>query len=182
MTQSTAMKTQFSQLTVWDVFLLDSDFEIERPRRYYRQGFNLLHTDTSNTLHPSSAKAPAEKVVDSDCISVIGSIRSKVSKIFHGKDEQRAPNANDPSGDDSSSASSISLPPRSRTPMLDPSINTNPLLESPRGEDREKEEEKRKKARPTDVSKHTFYVVNSQMRLKIFAHSEVCWFLSWVRG
>ncbi|KAG9009262.1 Phospholipase D1 [Tulasnella sp. JGI-2019a] len=32
-----------SELTVDDVFLLDQDFSIERPKRYYRQGLNLLH-------------------------------------------------------------------------------------------------------------------------------------------
>ena len=30
---------------MWDVFLIDQDFAIERPTRYYRQGLNLLHID-----------------------------------------------------------------------------------------------------------------------------------------
>ncbi|KAG8849555.1 Phospholipase D1 [Tulasnella sp. 330] len=32
-----------SEFTIDDVFLLDQDFSIERPKRYYRQGLNLLH-------------------------------------------------------------------------------------------------------------------------------------------
>lgn len=60
--------------------------------------------------------------------------------------------------------------------MLDPSTNTNPL-EPPTGmsdkRSRAGEEEKRKKKRTGDVSKHTFYVENSQMRLKLFARNEV---------
>ena len=32
--------TNFGQLMVFDVFLIDSDFKIERPTRYYRQGLH----------------------------------------------------------------------------------------------------------------------------------------------
>jgi phospholipase D1/2 len=62
--------------------------------------------------------------------------------------------------------------------MLDPSINANPLaaagnttVQSPEPErDRN---DKPKKRRTTDVSKHTFYIENSQVRLKLVARNEV---------
>lgn len=58
---------------------------------------------------------------------------------------------------------------RQITPMLDPSTNTNPLLGA---DDRGGDAKKKKKS--GDVSKHTFYIENSQMRLKCYAKNEVC--------
>ncbi|KXN88185.1 Phospholipase D1 [Leucoagaricus sp. SymC.cos] len=106
------------EINVWDVFLFDPDFKIERPKRYYRQD---EHNEDSNT------------------------------------------------------SSAMSLPARSRAPMLDPSTNLNPVVVSeesrPNGDHAGQVVAKRKK-NPEDVSKHTFYIVNSQMRLKLFARSE----------
>ncbi|ESK89222.1 spo14 [Moniliophthora roreri MCA 2997] len=104
------------ELTVWDVFLLDSDFTIERPRRYYRQGLNLLHPDSGHHEKPP-------------------------------------------------------------TPMLDPSTNVNPLEGRADGQDDHDEahpwaDKKKKKANANEVSKHTFFVSNSQMRLKLYAKNE----------
>ena len=63
------------------------------------------------------------------------------------------------------------------TPMLDPSTNTNPLeLPDDMNNRRTRageEDQKKKKKRTGDVSKHTFYIENSQMRLKLFARNEV---------
>jgi phospholipase D1/2 len=62
--------------------------------------------------------------------------------------------------------------------MLDPSTHVNPLQSSGAAEGREIQEEtneqdkRKKKKRTDDVSKHTFYVENSQMRLKLFARNE----------
>ena len=60
--------------------------------------------------------------------------------------------------------------------MLDPSINVDPISNRPRDETgnagQPEDEEKNKIAK--DVSKHTFYIVNAQMRLKISANNEVC--------
>ena len=58
--------------------------------------------------------------------------------------------------------------------MLDPSTNTNPIADdgdqrAPQGMDGKK---KKKSRTSSEMSKHTFYVVNSQMRLKLFARSE----------
>ena len=101
------------ELEVWDVFLLDSDFKIERPKRYYRQGlgtFKLGHESsddeqddvhrapkpTSPSLHPHFEAGTSDhhkeehgiqiKVTDDDsrsCKSAVSSIKSRVSKIFH---------------------------------------------------------------------------------------------------
>jgi phospholipase D1/2 len=55
----------------------------------------------------------------------------------------------------------------------------NPLKSSGAAEGRETQGEtndqdkRKKKKRSDDVSKHTFYVENSQMRLKLFARNEV---------
>jgi phospholipase D1/2 len=63
--------------------------------------------------------------------------------------------------------------------MLDPSTHVNPLQSSGAAEGREIQEEtneqdkRKKKKRTDDVSKHTFYIENSQMRLKLFARNEV---------
>jgi len=84
------------------------------------------------------------------------------------------------SGSGSSASSSVSsVSSVSPMPMLDPSTNANPLSPS---KDQNSEishlvpgdrDKKRRKKHNTDVSKHTFYVENSQMRLKLFARNEV---------
>lgn len=62
--------------------------------------------------------------------------------------------------------------------MLDPSTNTNPLdhpdeMSDQRAHAGDDPLKKKKKKRSGDVSKHTFYIENSQMRLKLFARNEV---------
>jgi len=61
--------------------------------------------------------------------------------------------------------------------MLDPSTNVNPLENPDDMTDKRnragEEEKKNKKKGAGDVSKHTFYIENSQMRLKLFARNEV---------
>ncbi|KDQ62566.1 hypothetical protein JAAARDRAFT_171033 [Jaapia argillacea MUCL 33604] len=118
--------TDPGEVDVWDVFLLDSDFKIERPKRVYRQGLNLLHGE----------------------------------------------------GEDNDETS------RARSVMLDPSTNTDPLAgenhadwetreswdEDRKGKGKGKDSDKKKSS--GEVSKHTFYIENSQMRLKLFARNE----------
>lgn len=192
------------QLTVFDVFLLDSDFMIERPKRYYRQGLQLLRDgvdDDEKKVAKSKGKererltipqqrendrenghlAPANEI---DCMSTFGSIRSKMSKIFKRKKVQEPEASSRPSGSGSgqpprissdgasyAAESTISLPSeRAPTPMLDPSTNTNPLLE-PEENQVHPDPSKKRKSRD-EMSKHTFYVQNSQMKLKINAKNE----------
>ncbi|KAI0301100.1 hypothetical protein B0F90DRAFT_1810149 [Multifurca ochricompacta] len=184
------------EIAIWDVFLLDAEFRIERPKRYYRQGLNLLQGDsggdgepaksgpTDSTLRGSGDSTNAERK------SLIGSIRSRVSHILHShRDPHRATVGGAP-GDESDhrvrsdSEADLSDPDsRPPTPMLDPSTNTNPLNEGSTHEPRPQEGAQGKKKRRTsgEVSKHTFYIENSQMRLKLYARSERQ-MLQWIAG
>ena len=63
--------------------------------------------------------------------------------------------------------------------MLDPSTNTNPLEPAQHAQEHEEHEQhdgaddmKKKKRSSKDVSKHVFYVVNAQTRLKLTAKNE----------
>ena len=103
----------------------------------------------------------------------MSSIRTRVSKILH---TDPLSNVHHEREDDarSDSASSVvsSAPSKIPTAMLDPSTNKNPLKQGVydgHGEDNNVTQKKL----PYDVSKHTFYVLNSQMRLKISAKNEV---------
>lgn len=190
------------QLTVFDVFLLDSDFKIERPTRYYRQGLHLLR-DNADDDEKKAAKGKGKEVErltagqqagndtenahlappnDVDCISTFGSIRSKLSKVFKRKAQEQEVSPR-PSGsgsgpppristdDNSSTESTVSLhSERAPTPMLDPSTNTNPLLDPEENQDHPDPSKKRKSH--DEMSKHTFYIENSQMKLKINAKNE----------
>ncbi|KAF8908954.1 hypothetical protein CPB84DRAFT_1813208 [Gymnopilus junonius] len=179
------------ELTIWDVFMLDQDFRIERPKRYYRQGLgNLLHgqekteierpqqkhaTDSaeqekeqdSRHSHPPSLMA---KNHDSECTSIISSIKTQLSKESqsHGDDET----------DQSASSIGSPLPSRPPTPMLDPSTNTNPIHEGHPDEDhgnKDHEGSKTEKAKQAakvsgDVSKHTFYILFARNETAATSH------------
>ncbi|KAI0338902.1 phospholipase D [Trametopsis cervina] len=163
---------EMGELAVHDVFLVDSDFKIERPKRYYRQGLNLL-------AHPDELLLDEKEKERQDNHSQTGaSIRSRLSKIFHIHNRPRA--STDGNGTVASRARTGSVTSASSdseedegtalarqiTPMLDPSTNTNPLLAP---DDPTKKDKKKGRG---DVSKHTFYIENSQMRLKCYARNE----------
>ena len=57
---------------------------------------------------------------------------------------------------------------RGQTPILDPSTNTNPLLDPDENYDHPHPSKKTR----DEVSKHTFYIKNGQMKLKITAKNE----------
>ncbi|KAF9454771.1 phospholipase D [Macrolepiota fuliginosa MF-IS2] len=192
------------ELTVWDVFLFDPDFKIERPKRYYRQGLNnILHNDFAmiehhisspdrpqavenswvgqNDLQPNHQHLqPHDNHHNSDGLSLLGSVRSRISRIFHS-DNGHNPRSKvqksqgNETVDDSDSSDTVSLPPRTRTPMLDPSIHVDPMA-VPGNQNYNTENQQvdgsTKEKKAEDVSKHTFYIVNSQMRLKLFARNE----------
>ncbi|KAG2151353.1 phospholipase D [Suillus clintonianus] len=144
----------------------------------------------SQTQTQTQTQYPQAEV---DCLSAIDSIKSRLSRALRfanrsspniaantGSEVQGngdvATGVGHTSTDTISSGSSVSS--RPATPMLDPSTHVNPLKGSSAVEGREtqaetNEQEKRKrKKRSDDVSKHTFYVENSQMRLKLFARNE----------
>ena len=190
-------------MTVFDVFLLDSDFKIERPTRYYRQGLHLLRDGGDDDDEKKSGNGKGKEVerspprqhggnnadnphltppADADCISTLGSIRSKISKVFKRNKVPDMEVPSRPSGsgsggpprvstdDTASTASTVSSrSERPPTPMLDPSTNTNPLLDADENQDHPNPSKKRNR---DEVSKHTFYIKNSQMKLKINAKNE----------
>ncbi len=230
---------------MWDVFLLDPDFRIERPKRYYRQVGHLLHHDkkdldkqdqetsqagewdndgTHTTGRPNDQREHTDFVgsppeiqlspPENDHKSIISSIRTRISKILHHDlsashsreergDRNRDGNASGGENDSNPSSTSASLRSvlhsRAPTPLLDPSTNTNPLQDDTEIEGKgknklgttdtgvKKEKDPKndgndkmisiataaKKKFSTDVSRHTFYILNSQTRLKLFAKNEV---------
>ncbi|KAI0263930.1 phospholipase D [Gloeopeniophorella convolvens] len=181
------------ELAVWDVFLLDQDFKIERPMRYYRQGLNLLQGEgTSVDSSPGHAKPEGTSTgarpstESADRRSLLGSIRSRVSNILRPHHDAPRTSESEPEhsqhvrsdteADDSEPES------RAPTPMLDPSTNTDPLNEdaahAPHSQDAQR---KKKRSATGEVSKHTFYIENSQMRLKLYARSERQ-MLQWIAG
>lgn len=221
------------------MFLLDPDFRIERPKRYYRHVSHLLDRDENESdKHEQSQQGGSQaqgytltirrsnesshfvgsppdihlSSPETDHKSLISSVRTRISKIFHHGSctpsrsrETKADGGLDANASESEEDSNVSstslrsvLPSRAATPLLDPSTNTNPLQDdvgvqgkmanklvmTDKGEKRNAgntEMQKKttsiaasaKKKLSTDVSKHTFYILNSQMRLKLFARNEV---------
>ena len=170
--------------------MIDTDFKIERPKRYYRQGLNLL-------THPEIAledeKADKKERREEDRAQIGGSMKARLSKIFHvgpppepianGGDDppnsarstRRRDDYDSPSSPDNSEDEGVHLA-RQITPILDPSTNTNPLLGPDENHEKNggaNKDKKKKRQKQSDVSKHTFYIENSQMRLKLFARNEV---------
>ncbi|KAI8978828.1 phospholipase D [Trametes punicea] len=196
---------EMGELTVWDVFLIDQDFKIERPTRYYRQGLNLFHqldyhdSDNEDEVRGhGQEKAKVEYQPRKRLASTVGSIKSSISKVLHlghqhGKHQQHNASTNHlpedsyirrrRSGSTSGLSSGVSEPSsRPHSPMLDPSMNTNPLEGQMHDHEHVHEEDlqppsedpaaKRGRRSSKDVSKHTFYIVNSQTRLKLYAKNE----------
>ncbi|KAI0647733.1 phospholipase D [Trametes meyenii] len=199
---------EMGELTVWDVFMIDQDFKIERPTRYYRQGLNLFHQlDDHDSDHEDEAKANGHEKPKVEIqprprkrlVSTVGSIKSSISKVLHlgiqnhhNVHQRHSSSVNNLAdgppirrrrSDSSSSSSSGSSGPPSRplTPMLDPSTNANPLENGMHDDGHVDEQDlhpatedptSQKKKGSKDVSKHTFYIVNSQTRLKLYAKNE----------
>lgn len=177
---------------MWDVFLLDSGFKIERPTRYYRQGFNLLHPEHDEKEIvgvQDNQKMEVQYDHQSGFAATMGTINSRMSKILHlgghkgsRSDDALHSTARPRAGSASSgSSNSSSEPEQALTPMLDPSTNIN-TLQHPNKMNESRlqvgKDDKKKKKRAGDVSKHTFYIENSQMRLKLFARNEVSFLTS----
>ena len=121
---------------------------------------------------------------DADRISTLGSIRSKMLKVFK---RDKAPESEVPprptgsgsgrpprvSTDDTASTTSTTSTPSShseqhQTPRFDPSTNANPLFDPDESRNRPNPSNKNR----NDLSKHTFYIENSQMKLTLNAKNE----------
>ncbi|THV05210.1 phospholipase D [Dendrothele bispora CBS 962.96] len=165
------------ELTVWDVFLLDSDFVIERPKRYYRQGLKLLHPESHDEEADDSKVNQLQRVYsEPGRQSIVSTIKGNFSRVFgHGRAKTTTGGSvHDGNQSDTSSESSVSFD--QNAPMLDPSTNINPLAEADGDQDDHDhpwaEVKKKKKANANEVSKHTFFISNSQMRLKLYAKNQ----------
>ncbi|OAX33335.1 phospholipase D [Rhizopogon vinicolor AM-OR11-026] len=184
------------ELAVWDVFLFDTDFKIIRPTRYYRKGLHLLRPEPEDREFITGANISELQLhpeTEIDCLSAMGSIKTRLSRMFRIRNRS-SPNLATTADGETQGNGDVSRPAHIRsetmssgistsssrpvTPMLDPSTNLNPLRSSGEAEGGEKrgeteeQEKKRAKGRSDEVSKHTFYVENSQMRLKLFARNE----------
>lgn len=133
--------------------------------------------------------------------SMISSLRSKVSRMFHHRPRSSSVSGSQARrigrGEHDEISSDDEVPRGAMTPLVDPSINPNPafLISKPPAMNGKKEGEgndagaafddssnfqqatqaavRKQEHQNKDVSRHTFYIVNSQMRLKIHARSEV---------
>lgn len=177
------------ETVVWDVFLLDSDFLIIQPVRYYRKGFHLLrHESSDDNAHGNHTAREVVRTVpehEAKCPSFMESCKSQLSRVFcfghHPPPnltaeivEKRSSNRQSDGWYDAGLSIGSGVSPSMRSPMVDPSTNRDPL--STDAEDRDAqptiEEKGQGGKRPQDVSKHTFYVQNSQMKLKLTARNE----------
>jgi phospholipase D1/2 len=188
------------KLDVWDVFMLDPDFQIERPKRYYRQGLGLLQgerDDDSDDDNDHEGQLVRNVERQEHTVKVISTVRNKLAGALHIGSRRHAASEsalreidhdarqiNEDVVSLSSDSSLTSLPSNAGGNMrIDPSTNVNPLeiADGDAGQVTipQNEKEKKKQQKSTDVSKHTFYIENSQMRLKLFAKNEVrCWLFS----
>ena len=164
------------QLAVFDIFLFDSDFKIERPARYYRRGLHLLGDSSDDDDEKvdmgkgkgvdRSARQQQAKNTDSghftptgnaNRISTMGTIRSKMLKVFKRK---QAP---EPEVPPRSSGSGSGGPLRVPTDDTASTVSTASLRS---------ERDPPEKRNLDEVSNYTFYIKNSQMKLKIDSKSE----------
>ncbi|KIK24525.1 hypothetical protein PISMIDRAFT_645727 [Pisolithus microcarpus 441] len=175
---------------VWDVFLLDRDFDIIRPVRYYRKGLHLLRHDSSDDKDQGNRHTRENVHIvpehEANGLNWLQSCKNKLSRVLcfghHSTpnstgESTEKPRFNGPSSDrwnDSGLLVGSVVSPSVRSPIVDPSTNRDPLVADTDDRDIQppiSEKELRQK-RPQDVSKHTFYVQNSQMKLKLIAHNE----------
>ncbi|KAI6044835.1 phospholipase D [Pisolithus marmoratus] len=174
---------------VLDVFLLDSEFRVVQPVRYYRKGLHLLRHESPDVNAHGSSRAredgPTVPEDEATCLSWIEACRNKLSRVLcfghHSppnltSESAERPNSTRLSGrwDDAGLSIGSVVSPPVQSPMVDPSTNQDPLATDMEDRNAEPpiEEQGRRQKRPQDVSRHTFYVQNSQMKLKLTAHNE----------
>ncbi|KAI6132273.1 phospholipase D [Pisolithus croceorrhizus] len=175
---------------VWDVFLLDRDFHIIQPVPYYRKGLYLLRRESSDDkTHGDRHTREDVRIVsehEADGFPWLESCKNKLSRVLcfgHRSspnlidESMEKPSSNGPSSDrwdDSGLLIGSVVPSSVRSPIVDPSTNQDPLVADT--DDRDAQlpisEKERRQKRPQDVSRHTFDVRNSQMKLKLIARNE----------
>ncbi|KAG9102619.1 Phospholipase D1 [Ceratobasidium sp. 370] len=193
------------ELQIFDVFLLDSDFTIERPIRYYRQGLSFLHGALDNDDAEVEKKYTHTREIEPQ-MSKRQTIKDTFRSIGHSAGRSAVTSEKDksssqPSGDANvrarrgSLGASGTVRPRDGLPEPDlagviSSSESSSDEEDPAAAANQTEKDKKKKGKAknkanlTDVSQHTFYIQNSQTRLKLVAKNEremVQWIVSMER-
>ncbi|KAG9118708.1 Phospholipase D1, partial [Ceratobasidium sp. 392] len=193
------------ELQIFDVFLLDSDFTIERPVRYYRQGLSFLHGTLDNDDEEVEKKHTHTREIEPH-MSKSRAIKQTFRSIGHSAGRSAAPGEKDksngqPNGEANPHArrGSLStggtarpgdgLPAPDITDMISSSESSSdeedPATAANETQwDKKKKGKAKDKANLADVSQHTFYIQNSQTRLKLVAKNEremVQWIVSMER-
>lgn len=178
---------------------MDPDFKITRPTRYYRKGLHLLRPEPADReFHTAEPMHEVILETEVDCASAMDSITGKITRALNvfqrstsnmdnveSQENGSPPRPTHARHDSTSSGSSVASN-LSPCPMLDPSTHVRPLqISQPQRNGQVEEqnqqqdqtlsesEQRKRKKRSQGVSKHTFYIKNSQMRLKLFARNEV---------
>jgi len=138
-------------------------------------------TFEQQNMHPANSSSNARhNNFESDGRSLFGSIRSQFSRLIspsdHRKNHDRARQNETDEHHESDSSGAVLFPAYAQTTIFDPSINVNPLVLSGDSQsyNQSRQVATKKGENRDDVSKHIFYIVNSQMRLKLNAKNEVC--------
>ncbi|GAB1517613.1 Phospholipase D1 [Rhizoctonia solani] len=189
------------ELQIFDVFLLDADFAIERPVRYYRQGLSFLHGALDNDDDAAERKHSHTREIEPEQ-SKSGAIKRTFQSIGHttgrtsgvsGPRNSSQSGAGASKGHSRRRSSTGTRPQDNHIPAPDvtdmisssesSSDEEDPTIAANQGVDNSKKK-KKNKANLADVSQHTFYIQNSQNRLKLVAKNEremVQWIVSMER-
>ncbi|KAG8716450.1 Phospholipase D1 [Ceratobasidium sp. 423] len=189
------------ELQIFDVFLLDSEFTIERPVRYYRQGLSFLHGTVDNDDDAAEKKHSHTREIEPQH-SKSRAIKRTFQSIGHTTGRSSSGSARDVSQPNTGTSGKgharrrsstgtrpqdNNLPAPDVTDMISSSESSSddedPTVTANQGVDNTKKK-KKNKANLTDVSQHTFYIQNSQNRLKLVAKNEremVQWIVSMER-
>jgi len=146
--------------------------QIEEPNYQAFEQQNMHPANSSSNAHHNNS--------ESDGRSLLGSFRSQLFRLTspsdHRKSHDRARQNEMDDHHESDSSGAVSSPAYAQTTIFDPSINLNPLVVSGDSQsyDQSRQVATKKGENRDDVSKHIFYIINSQMRLKLYAKNEVC--------
>ncbi|KAJ1309919.1 hypothetical protein OPQ81_006678 [Rhizoctonia solani] len=192
------------ELQIFDVFLLDSDFAIERPVRYYRQGLSFLHGALDNDDDAAEKKHSHTREIEPShstgraikrTFQSIGHTTGRNASGVGGSRDGSQPNvgASGSKGHARRRSSTGTRPQDNSLPAPNvagtitssesSSDEEDPAVAANQGIDNNKKK-KKNKANLADVSQHTFYIQNSQNRLKLVAKNEremVQWIVSMER-
>ncbi|EJT98705.1 phospholipase D [Dacryopinax primogenitus] len=156
-----------ADIDIYDVFLFDADFTIERPKRVYRQGLSFLHLTRQSShfedeLEDSDAHRHTDGESDETDLPQTRPRRKLFAKLLKSHGNGKEPHKDGASNGEEHPAESTNhhhLDVHDDL-TLDPSMKKDPRMVT--------QQEKKKKA----VSQHTFYLQNTQRRLKVVARNE----------